>query len=91
MFILSLLRSSGAYEALWESGCIKLPSQRTRRDYTHYTKASLGFSSEADQMLIDAAKPDRCPEREKHVFLFLDEMHIREDLNTQVTLLGSQI
>ena len=42
-------------------------------------------------MLIDAAKPDRCPEREKHVFLFLDEMHIREDLNTQVTLLGSQI
>eukprot|EP00731_Ephydatia_muelleri_P032133 Em0023g640a len=73
-------RSSGAYDALRESGCIKLPSQRTLRDYTHYTKASLGFSSEADQMLIDAVKPDRCPEREKHIFLLLDEMHIRDDL-----------
>ena len=31
-------------------------------------------------MLIDAVKPDRCPEREKHIFLLLDEMHIREDL-----------
>ena len=31
-------------------------------------------------MLIDAVKPDRCPEREKHIFLLLDEMHIRQDL-----------
>ena len=51
----------------------------TERLY-HYTKASLVFSSEANQMLIDAVKPDRCLEREKHAFLLLDEMHMREDL-----------
>ena len=28
--------SSGAYEALRESGIIRLPSQRTLRDYTHH-------------------------------------------------------
>ncbi|KAL5475437.1 hypothetical protein EMCRGX_G025254 [Ephydatia muelleri] len=67
-------------QALRESGCIKLPSQRTLRDYTHYTKASLGFSSEGDQMLRDAARLDWCPEREKYVILLLDEMHIRQDL-----------
>ena len=73
-------RSSGVYEALRDSGCIKLPSQRTLRDYTHYIKACTGFSSEVDQMLIKAAKVESCPEREKCVILLLDEMHIREDL-----------
>ena len=73
-------RSSGAYEALRDSGCIKLPSQRTLRDYTHYVEASTGFSSEVDKMLIQAAKVDTCPEREKNVILLLDEMHIREDI-----------
>ena len=72
-----LYRSSGAYEALHDSGCIKLPLQRTLRDYTHYVKASTGFSSEVDGMLVKAAT---CPEREKWVILLLDKMHIREDL-----------
>lgn len=73
-------RSSGAYEALRDSGCIKLPSQRTLRDYTHYVRASTGFSSEVDKMLFQAAKVASCPEREKYVILLLDEMHIREDI-----------
>lgn len=73
-------KSSGAYEALRESGVLKLPSQRTLRDYTHYVKAATGFSAEVDKMLVQAAKVATCPEREKCVLLLLDEMHIREDL-----------
>ena len=75
-----MCRSSGAYEALRDSGCIRLPSQRTLQDYTHYIKASTGFSSEVDEMIMKAAKVESCPEREKCVILLLDEMHIREDL-----------
>jgi len=74
------LRSSGAYETLRESGCLHLPSQRTLRDYVHYADASVGFSSAVDRMLMQAAKVDTCPEREKCVLLLLDEMHVREDL-----------
>ena len=71
-------RSSGAYEEL--RGVLKLPSQRTLRDYTHYVKAATGFSTEVDQMLVRAAKVVSCPEREKYTILLLDEMHVREDL-----------
>ena len=73
-------RSSGAYELLRDSGCIRLPTQRTLRDYTHYVKASTGFSSDVDTMLINAAKVKTCPERDKCVMLLIDEMHIRQDL-----------
>ena len=38
--------SGSAYETLKTSGILKLPSQRTLRDYTHYIKSSCGFSSE---------------------------------------------
>ena len=41
-------KSSGAYEMLRESGCIKLPSQRTLRDYTHVFKSVSGFSVDVD-------------------------------------------
>ena len=62
------------------SGCIQLPSQRILRDYTHYIKSSPGFSTDLDNMLMDAARIKTCPEREKYVVLPLDEMHIRDDL-----------
>lgn len=65
---------------LRESGCIKLPTQRTLRDYTYYVQASTGFSSEVDQMLLKAADVKSGPERDKCVLLLIDEMHIREDL-----------
>ena len=51
-----MCRSSGVYEAVCSSGCVKLPSQRTLGDYTHYVTACTGFSSKIDQMLIKAAK-----------------------------------
>ena len=75
-----MYRSSGAYETLRESGCLRLPSQCTLRDYTHYVEAAAGFSHQVDMMLHKAAKVGVCPEREKLVLLLLDEMHIREDI-----------
>jgi len=72
--------SSSAYESLRETGVIKLPSQRTLRDYTHHTKATVGFSKEVDKQLQVAAKLSSCPEREKCVTIIMDEMHLREDL-----------
>ena len=73
-------RSSGAYDMLRESGCLKLPSQRTLRDYTHFVEAATGFSTEIDEMVAQAANIDECEVYQKHVLLILDEMHIREDL-----------
>eukprot|EP00731_Ephydatia_muelleri_P014320 Em0008g40a len=79
-FCLYLRHKCAAYEALRESGAIKLPSQRTLRDYTHYVKASSGFSYEVDLMVRSAANVDTCSEREKYVLLLIDEMYVREDL-----------
>lgn len=42
--------------------------------------ASTGFSSEVDDMLIQASSVKSCPERNKFVILLIDEMHIRQDL-----------
>ncbi|XP_065916190.1 uncharacterized protein [Dysidea avara] len=72
--------SSSAYEMLRESGVITLPSQRTLRDYTYYTKATTGFSTDVDAQLMQAANPTTCKEWEKHVAILMDEMHIKEDL-----------
>ena len=63
-----------------ESGVIKLPSQRTLRDYTHHIHAGVGFSTETDRHLMTAARMGEAPEREKYVLLVMDEMHIKEDI-----------
>ena len=72
--------SSSAYEMLRDSGVMKLPSQRTLRDYTHHTKATIGFSLDVDKQLSVAANLSSCEEREKYVILIADEMHIKENL-----------
>ena len=72
--------SSGAYEALTESGIIKLPSQRTLRDYTHHIEAAPGFSTDTDILLMKAAEIDVCPDRDRNVLLLIDEMYIKEGL-----------
>ena len=38
--------SGKSYEMLRKSGCIRLPSQRTLREYTHYISTRIGFSAE---------------------------------------------
>ena len=73
-------KSSGMYEALRDSGCISLPSQRTLRDYTHCFEAKIGFSDDVDHMLMNAAKLSSCEEYQKYVGILIDEMHIREEL-----------
>ena len=70
--------SGNAYELLRSSGCIKLPSQRTLRDYTHYIKSQVGFSAEVDQAIVDAA--DLTKDLHKYVTLIMDEMYIKSDL-----------
>ena len=55
-------KSAGAYEALRDSGCVALPSQRTLRDYTHCFNASSGFSNDVDRMLMGVAKLDKIEE-----------------------------
>ena len=70
--------SGKAYELLRSSGCIKLPSQRTLRDYTHYIKSQVGFSSEVDRAIVDAA--DLTKDHNKYVTLVMDEMYIKSDL-----------
>ena len=72
-------------ETLREGGVIRLPSQRTLRDYTHHTEAIVGFSKDVDEELRVFAKLAMCPEREK-IILILEEMHLREDFFTTSTL-----
>lgn len=73
-------QSNKCYQALRESKCIVLPSQRTLRDYTHYLNSTSGFSFEADEELIRVAKPELTEEFKKCVCITIDEMHIKENL-----------
>eukprot|EP00731_Ephydatia_muelleri_P013889 Em0007g1199a len=65
---------------LRESGCLKLPSQRTLREYRHIGTASQGFSRLLDEQLMKAAEIDTLELWQKCVILILDEMSIHEDL-----------
>jgi len=58
--VVPVFASFSAYEMLRESGVIKLQSQRTLRDYTYFTNATLWFSDDVDRQLMDAAKLDTC-------------------------------
>ena len=68
--------SGKSYEMPCQSGCIKLPSQRTLRDYTHYITTGIGFSAEVDNDLVRIA--DFSQDLNKYVIT--DEVHIKEDL-----------
>ena len=70
--------SGKSYELLQKTGCIKQPSQRTLRDYTHYTSTTIGFSAETDRELYDIAFLSN--ELNRYVFLVMDEVHIKTDL-----------
>jgi len=49
------LSGNKAYELLHDSGCIKLPLQCTLKDYTHYIKRQVGFSSDVDHAIVNTA------------------------------------
>ena len=57
---------------------LRLPSQSTLRDYTHYIPAKIGFSAEIDCHLVDIAFLSN--HLNKYVILVMDEVHIKHDL-----------
>ena len=71
--------SSSAYHAIRSStGVLTLPSERTLRDYTHYTKERRGFQKYINIELVKEANVKE--EKDQYVVLSSDEMKIKEDL-----------
>lgn len=52
------LSSPAAYRALKDTGFVRLPSERTLRDYTHTIKAKPGIQHEVNVQLAAEAKLD---------------------------------
>ena len=70
--------SGKSYELLRSSGYIKLPSQSTLRDDTHFIPSGIGFCADVDKNLVDVAF--LTSSLNKYIFLIMDEMHIKNDL-----------
>ena len=74
------LSSGGAYTTLRDSGVLKLPSERTLRDYTHHIPPATGFQEEVFEELKSDAKLEQLEEWQKFVAVSFDEMKIKEGL-----------
>ena len=74
------LLSTSAYHSLRTSGFIKLPSERTLRDYTNFFQSKVGFQPEVDSMLLQEAQIDKLPDNKRYIVLLFDEMKICENL-----------
>ena len=60
------LISGAAYHAVGASNFIKLPSERTLRDYTDYFENKLGCQPDVDQQLCDEVERLKLPENKKY-------------------------
>ena len=74
------LLSSSAYNALRTSGFLKLPSERTLRDYSSVFESKVGFQDEVDKQLLDEVNSKSLPPSRKFVGLILDEMKVKEGI-----------
>ena len=74
------LLSTAAYHSLRTSGFIKLPSERTLRDYTNYFKSKPGFQPEVDHILVDEASLHSSSKWNSYIVLLFDEMKVMESL-----------
>ena len=74
------LLSSSTYHALRSTGFIKLPSERTLFDYTHYYTNKVGFQDDVNQQLVEEINKLLLPDSRKFVALLIDEMKIKEGL-----------
>lgn len=72
--------SSSCYNSLRSAGVLRLPSERTLRDYTNVIKSRSGFQCEVDEQLLKEAKLEDSAEHRKYVSLVFDEVKIKEDL-----------
>ena len=69
---------SGHLKYLMHAGVVKLPSERTLRDYTNIIKARSGLQRDVDEQLVKEANITL--EHEKYVALIFDEVKVKEDL-----------
>ena len=76
------LLSSSAYHSLRTSGFMKLPSERTLRDYTHFFKSTTGFQGDVDAMLKRELRLEELDSSDanRYVILLIDEIKIKESL-----------
>lgn len=72
--------SSSCYNALRSSNVIQLPSERTLRDYSNWTKATTGFSVDVDQQILSEANLENSPDYHRYICIAMDECKIKEDL-----------
>ena len=78
-FCLSLAaKSPSAYEELRDSKDLRLPSQRTLRDYRNAVKPSAGFNKGVIEELAEAAR--NLKDHQRYVTVSFDEMKIKENL-----------
>ena len=73
-------KSSGCYSTLRNSGVIKLPSQRTLKDYKHSCPSKSGFSVDADLQLLELLRRQKPAHLAKYVTVVLDKMYVKEGL-----------
>jgi hypothetical protein len=75
-------KSQAAYDTVREAGFIKLPSNRTLFDYSHYIKSELGFHQDVLQMLHTEAEKCNSYKEEWHSYcgILFDEVKVKEDL-----------
>ena len=72
--------SSCTYHALRSSGFLKLPSERTLRDYTHYFQNKSGFQDEVNQQLLEEVEKLKLSAERQYVGVLIDEMKVKEGL-----------
>lgn len=75
------LLSSAAYHSLRSTGFIKLPSERTLRDYTHWIQSGTGVQQEVTQQLLhEIAKIDMPKEVKQHIVVVCDEVRVKDGI-----------
>ncbi len=71
--------SSTAYRAVRQSGLIRLPSERTLTDYTHWANLHTGVQYEFIEQLKEILD-DELASKPNHIVLCMDEMKIKRGL-----------
>lgn len=71
-------KSPCAYDALRK--VLRLPSNRTLRDYTHVYNPQLGFQREVDEQLHGEMNVDSLQNHQKFIGIIFDEMKIKEGI-----------
>ena len=78
-FCLSLaVKSASCYEELRNSGILRLPNQRTLRDYRNFVKPKPGFNKLVIDELVGLMKS--YPNTQSYIALLFDEMKMRFNL-----------